>query len=144
MNAYTPTTEAVRDRWGKMTHLRAEFDRWLAAHDAQVRAAALAEQDDAQVERIARLLARTSEFTQTDARVLVKAAQDIAAAEQGTEEPDWEWALMADGDDEPWSNYYKTREHLAERCGGLVDRGDEHLVRRRAPGPWMPVEQGDE
>lgn len=60
------------------------------------------------------------------------------------EEPEWEWALMADGDDEPWSDCYKTREHLAERCGGLAWRDDERLVRRRAPGPWVAVEQEGE
>lgn len=62
----------------------------------------------------------------------------------GQGEPEWEWALMSDGDDEPWSDYYKTREHLAERCGGLADREDEHLVRRRAPSPWLPVDENKE
>lgn len=40
MADYTPTTRKVRDdyitRWGYAPVARAEFDRWLAAHDAQV------------------------------------------------------------------------------------------------------------
>lgn len=35
MSEYTPTTDAVRDRWGKRPHFRAEFDRWLAAEKAE-------------------------------------------------------------------------------------------------------------
>lgn len=43
---YTPTTEEVREQYtreeppriGTVAERRAEFDRWLAAHDAQVRA----------------------------------------------------------------------------------------------------------
>lgn len=47
---YTPTTEEVRIKYrlssGRQPGDFAEFDRWLAAHDAEVRAAALAEQGD--------------------------------------------------------------------------------------------------
>lgn len=44
---YTPTTETVRTRYqvGAMNYIGcgAEFDRWLAAHDAETRRAALDE-----------------------------------------------------------------------------------------------------
>lgn len=50
MTEYTPTTEEVRDRWGRdaiSEDLRpewlAEFDRWLADHDRQVAERAWAE-----------------------------------------------------------------------------------------------------
>ncbi len=53
---YTPTTKEVRwdfnesdtarDRFGGWGSAGAAFDRWLAAHDAEVRAAALAEQGE--------------------------------------------------------------------------------------------------
>ena len=50
MSDYTPTTEEVRIKYrlssGRQPGDFAEFDRWLAAHDAEVRAAALAEQGD--------------------------------------------------------------------------------------------------
>lgn len=41
MTDYTPTTEEVRDRYMIDVYTfgrAAEFDRWLAAHDAEVRA----------------------------------------------------------------------------------------------------------
>lgn len=44
---YTPTTDEVRKAWGRERFLvgpgvaETEFDRWLALHDAEVRAAAL-------------------------------------------------------------------------------------------------------
>lgn len=46
---YTPTTEQIRERYEDgfddyVTGLE-DFDRWLAAHDAEVRVAALAEQE---------------------------------------------------------------------------------------------------
>lgn len=54
---------------------------------------------------------------------------------------DWEYALQAEGDDEPWSDCYETRELLAENLDGLAAREDERLVRRRPAGPWEPVEE---
>ena len=39
MNDYTPTTDNVREEYGDNWDRRyAEFDRWLAKHDAEVRA----------------------------------------------------------------------------------------------------------
>lgn len=51
MTKYTPSTEEIRDRWmdfdgGPDPEDAAEFDRWLAAHDAEVRAEALSDQTD--------------------------------------------------------------------------------------------------
>ena len=50
---YTPTTDEVRDEWiesgqGSPTvrlHAGAAFDRWLAAHDREVRAQSLRERE---------------------------------------------------------------------------------------------------
>ena len=39
--SYVPTTEEVRSMYGGSLY-EPEFDRWLAAHDAEVRAQALA------------------------------------------------------------------------------------------------------
>lgn len=55
MSDYTPTTEQIRTEWAlsnpkgsptTIMHAEAAFDRWLAAHDAEVRAAALSEQGE--------------------------------------------------------------------------------------------------
>lgn len=67
------------------------------------------------------------------------AAHDAEKRAEWEAEQGWQWALMAVGDDEPWSNYYRSRKHLAYQCGGLADREDERLVCRLAPGPWEPV-----
>jgi hypothetical protein len=61
------------------------------------------------------------------------AALDVAP------EPEWEWAVSVPGDDEPFSDVYQTREHLAEQETGIA-WGEEQLVRRRPAGPWIPVE----
>ena len=58
---YTPTTDDVRDEWiesgqGSPTvrlHAGAAFDRWLAAHDAEVAAQALREAASAPIPRAA-------------------------------------------------------------------------------------------
>lgn len=47
MSDYTPTTDRVREAYARgvefrtLEQTRAEFDRWLAQHDAEVRTAAL-------------------------------------------------------------------------------------------------------
>ncbi|MBS0231711.1 MAG: hypothetical protein JSS52_11220 [Proteobacteria bacterium] len=46
MSDYTPTTALVRHNWGAYGAPREEFDRWLAAHDAEVRASVLADQGE--------------------------------------------------------------------------------------------------
>ena len=56
-------------------------------------------------------------------------------------EGEWEYALQADGDDEPWSDWYESRELLADNLDALAARDDERLVRRRKAGPWEPVEE---
>lgn len=43
MSEYTPTTAAVRSGYAATEHFAAAFDRWQAAHDAQVAARALRE-----------------------------------------------------------------------------------------------------
>ena len=43
--SYVPTTEEVRSMYGGPRY-EPEFDRWLAAHDAEVRAQALREAGD--------------------------------------------------------------------------------------------------
>lgn len=64
---------------------------------------------------------------------------DTIRALDGAPEPEWEWAVWAPGDDEPFSDIYQSRENLAEQETGIA-WGDEQLVRRSKAGPWLPVE----
>ncbi len=54
MTEYTPTTDDVRRAYspavGTWADSRAAFDRWLAAHDAEMRASVLAEQGESEWE----------------------------------------------------------------------------------------------
>lgn len=92
MNDYTPTTIEVRKAYcdaaaevGPAAHDAtepAEFDRWLAAHDAEVRAAVLAEQGFLAAHPI------TDEMVEAVARVTFE-PPSIA-----TDEPEYTWAEM--------------------------------------------------
>ena len=66
----------------------------------------------------------------------------LADALEGTlTEPEWEWALRAVGDGEPFSDVYESRENLADCENGIAWQPEE-LVRRRKAGPWLLVEGG--
>lgn len=108
---YTPTTENIRSAWleGYPAKLRwrgkTPFDRWLAAHDAALRAEWEAER---------------SEVRHTfDSDDCVTNECDCALAEQGTEEPEWEYGY-----------------------GSIADAEAERpTMRRRKAGPWVPVDE---
>ena len=69
---------------------------------------------------------------------------DLASTIPDDAAPEWEWALMNDDDDEPWSHYYESRELLLSNLEALAGRDDETLVRRRKAGPWEPLPVGGE
>lgn len=54
-------------------------------------------------------------------------------------EPEWEYALRAPGDAEPFSDVYPDLGTLADCETGIIWQ-PEKLVRRRKAGPWLPVE----
>ncbi|MGX1932060.1 hypothetical protein [Microbacterium resistens] len=119
MSDYTPTTEEVRadyaDRGGSLRspiQRWAEFDRWLNAHDAEVRAAALAEQGTEEWEY-------GYELIESDTRdVLTRSgAYDNEAAAR-------HWAHVRRQDES--DPEYPPLDIL--------------IVRRRKAGPWVPVE----
>lgn len=65
----------------------------------------------------------------------------LADALEGTltePEPEWEWAVRAVGDGEPFSDVYESLENLADCENGIVWQPEE-LVRRRKAGPWEEV-----
>lgn len=108
MSEYAPTTGEVRRRYAyarsaghKNQSAVAEFDRWLAAHDAEKR----------------------SEWE----------------AEQGAEEPEWEYRVSGDGG-------FRTSAsslHHAMKCRVGGDR-IEKRTKAVPAGPWVPVEQEGE
>lgn len=69
---YTVTTEQVRETYELGSRLpaqrRTDFDRWLAAHDAQVKAEALEEAADVVLSEIP----RTSPYRSQDAAVVLR------------------------------------------------------------------------
>ena len=107
MSDYTPTTEEVRAAIAAFTVMPpnaravnpALFDRWLAAHDAEVRAGVVAE------------------------------------------EPEWEYGIRADGDDEPYTDHSDDPDWL---CDQITPEPGDAIVRRRKAGPWVPVKQEGE
>ena len=111
MTDYTPTTERIREFYVRQRFQSeiyagrpapgiweryAEFDRWLAAHDAEVRAGVVAE------------------------------------------EPEWEYGIRADGDDEPYTDYSDDPDWL---CDQITPEPGDAIIRRRKAGPWVPVKQ---
>lgn len=75
MSEYTPTTETVRERFADRfpragySQALADFDRWLAAHDAEVRAQADAEIRTFREQYIPRLTAAEAELAEVRAGV---------------------------------------------------------------------------
>lgn len=102
---YTPTTDAVRAAYVRNRRRpftdpedhRAEFQRWLEAHDAALRA----------------------EWE----------------AEQG--ETEWEYGERSPSSKYVWGPW------TAEKADSL-DIPPDLLVRRRAPGPWVPINENGE
>jgi len=74
------------------------------------------------------------------ARQLARATADalLAAGYRKTPEPEYEYAVKAEGDDEPWSDYSTNLDYIADSTRSVWDANDV-LVKRRAPGEWEPV-----
>ena len=96
--------------------------------------------DAATEERVKKIILESLVFTNENSEPWAQLlTENILAALDGAPEPEWEWAVRAPGDDEPFSDVYQTREHLAEQETGIA-WGEEQLIRRRKAGPWLPVE----
>ena len=108
MSEYTPNTREVREYIRAADSVTAHmfspdaiyaveaFDRWLAAHDAEVRAEA--ESDPAKDERLVRYMAMVTPLGYQSALSVVQQMTLMIQAETGarragvvTEEPDWEY-----------------------------------------------------
>jgi len=149
MAEHTPTTEEIRTRATRSTTypqfesptLREDWDRWLAAHDAEERGRAFAE---------AAGVARNYDTGyDTTAATIAEALADAAAA-RGVlaEEPEWEygWNWLSHPYTEAKSfspqGDEQSRADFAEKTGRQISPVQ---VYRRTPavpaGPWVPVKQ---
>ena len=144
MSEYTPTMSEIRDSWGKIPHLQAQFDRALAAHDAEVRAstveaaAAIADQYATAPGR-----PRTSVESLAARDVAARIRRD-AGAGVVPEEPEWEYAWEADEEARTMTRPRGPRILLdgmvyPPETIALFARG--RRIRRRKAGPWVPVKQ---
>ncbi|KTR79138.1 hypothetical protein NS234_01850 [Microbacterium oxydans] len=129
------------------------FDRWLAAHDAEVRAEA--QSDPAEDERLVRYMAMATPLGYQAAlsvvqqmTLMIQAETEARRAGVVTEEPEWEysWAGTDDeGDDWVMDDAFDTRgaaeTYVTRPIGRWVNTDNGTLVRRRKAGPWVPVKQ---
>ena len=88
MGEYTPTTETIRNNYSSPWHETSEFtseqaseefDRWLAAHDAEARAEA--ESDPAKDERMVRYMAMATPLGYQSALTVVQEMTKLIDAE---------------------------------------------------------------
>lgn len=151
MSEYTPTTDEIREYietggeprpWVELDEAEkarekarvAAFDRWLAAHDAEVRADEAAQWAQAVIDS-------------------GKQGERIGAARAGVvaEEPEWEYGVRLHPDVEFAPNENRatytppTTPHpsleLAQDMAKLNPRYRATYHRRRKAGPWVPVKQ---
>lgn len=132
MAEYTPTTDEVRlaahnRAFFPLFRDRDEFDRWLAAHDAEVRAQTLVQ-----------------------ARQIAEVRASVVA-----EEPEWEYgwrSMWANGEEYEWQalpsreaaeeaiRVHQDFEDNTDQIGGRLEFTLWKRTKSKA-GPWVPVEQ---
>lgn len=144
---YIPTTEDVRfeyAEWGGEDSYRerrtGDFDRWLAAHDSEVRAQADAEVETFREQYIPRLTAAETELAQLRAGVVA-------------EEPEWEYgwrSMWANGEEYEWQalpsreaaeeaiRIHQDFEDNSDQIGGRLEFTLWKRTKSQA-GPWVPV-----
>lgn len=170
MTEYMPTTEEIREHWRSAWRPStpqasdASFDRWLAAHDAEVRAGMLPKgaeffpdmggiQSRGEIYYPADYVITRTDIAKLRAQIEAEVRASVLA-EQG--EPEWEWGYRLVGDD---GDVYKIgfayddpREPSERGRMRVVEENEVHeangmprlsfeLIRRRKAGPWLPVEE---
>lgn len=118
-----------------------EFDAWLAAHDAEVRADA--ESDPAKDERLVRYIAMATPLGYQSAltvvqqmTLMIQAETEARRAGVVAEEPEWEYTRQAEANGWAGPAAYRDEAHASD---GLMPGW--RVVRRRKAGPWVPVKQ---
>lgn len=139
MSERTPTTENIRNCYVYATEgydgslaiperqSNAEFDRWLAAHDVEVRAEA--ESDPAKDERLVRYMAMVTPLGYQSALTVVQEMTKLIDAET---------RARADGANEP-----KRERTLGPDTNGIIYERTKSTATTPA-GPWVPVKQEGE
>lgn len=166
MNEYTPTTEEVREAISEWAWARRMFrpelgqsdgleaDRWLAAHDAEVRAEA--ESDPAKDERLVRYIAMATPLGYQSAltvvqqmTLMIQAETEARRAGVVAEEPEgrrWFSAayraqngnIIPIGDETVLAEYaQKTVDEFSRED----DEGPNYFLASRILSPWVPVKQ---
>lgn len=145
MTDYTPTTETVRERFAdgfpRAGYIQAleDFDRWLAAHDAEVRAAALRE--------AAEFIQpwnydRPDDWTEIARSEAASADTLRTLAGVAAEEPEWEYGVaLAGGNPDGYIYRWPTLE-AAEALAELNPAYKPSYYRRVKAGPWEPLPEG--
>lgn len=162
MTEHTPSMAEIRDSWGKIPHLQAQFDRALAAHDAEVRE----EHESETAARLSLLLwhltgGRLSKSTY-DVPTMVAQIEDTFSREQAAdiqagvvaEEPEgrrWYAACYSDGN----GTYHElesatvSREYAeaAVKRWKSIEEGEPNgrpdlvVLGTKIEHPWVPVKQ---
>ena len=163
MSEYTPTTKDVREVWiyaQDITHDEgedfhgAEFDRWLATHDAEVRAEV--ESDPAKDDRLVRYMAMVTPLGYQSAlsvvqqmTLMIQAETEARRAGVVAEEPEgrrWFSAayraqngnIIPIGDETVLAEYaQKTVDEFSRED----DEGPNYFLASRILSPWVPVKQ---
>lgn len=133
MSEYTPTTKEVRENYARSLIWPAQadparaafFDRWLAAHDAEVRAG----------------VQGSAKLSENSAGVV-------------TEEPEWEYGYTSKWGTIAASSRADAESRAADHARGIAEHRESgdltyhgKVVMRIAaskPGEWVPVKQGDD
>lgn len=151
MSEYTPTTKDVREVWiyaQDITHDEgedfhgAEFDRWLATHDAEVRAEV--ESDPAKDDRLVRYMAMVTPLGYQSAlsvvqqmTLMIQAETEARRAGVVAEEPEWGIA-NAKTPDRVWPlSEEGARETAAAEPGQWIIYSRPKTVVHE----WVPVKQ---
>jgi len=170
--SYTPSMDELREAWltaeyeerGHGTSdddLRAEFDRALAAHDAEVRASV--ESDPAKDERLVRYMAMVTPLGYQSALTVVQQMTLMIQAETEArqacvvaEEPDWETERVEEARihyrygvnsgtlaawNTPESIALAVEDHERRTMGPIGVEKIETRTKITRISPWVPVKQ---
>lgn len=138
MSEYTPTTNKIREAYIGSQHdcmgieraeSEADFDRWLAAHDAEVRKSV----DPEMAMPCADTKPHSAHVWQMSATGFCLCAGVV------TEEPEWEYGWR---DERPfrWASGTNLPSSFPKTVYPYESRPGLTRVRRRKAGPWEPVE----
>lgn len=120
----TPTEDDREANGGPIPHY-AMLDIWMALHGTSH-----PEYDEFYAEH---------GYAETWARLCSEVRSRRLSSTPVETEENWEWGVIAEGDDEPYTDHYRSRQDLADDIGYAIGHESDVLVHRRPAGPWLPV-----